>query len=166
MTRPTSSLAATPLVAAATAAAAALAAAALAAAALAAAALAVAILAWPADATGSTTSHTLHITATRAAEVQFGNAGFTEADKLRTKSGHTLGTDVSDCTPVSSTKANCSGALALKGGLIQARFSLNFANGHIAGTITGGTMAHQHATGTIVGTSFNGGSHLTVTYRQ
>jgi hypothetical protein len=149
--RAISSLVGTPLVAAASATA---------------AALAVAILAWPAHASGSATSHTLRITATRAAEVQFGKAGFTEADKVRTRAGRTLGTDVSDCTPVSSTKADCNGALGLKGGLLDARFSVNLANGHIAGTVTGGTRAYKQATGTIVGTSFNGGSHLTVTYRQ
>jgi hypothetical protein len=128
-------------------------------------AVAVALLAWPASAVGSTSSHTLHLTTKRAAEVQFGKAGFTEADKVHAKSGTTVGTSVSDCTPASSTKAGCTGAIALKGGLIDARFALNFTNGHISGKITGGTMSYKHATGTIAGTSVNGGSHLTITYR-
>jgi hypothetical protein len=81
-------------------------------------------------------------------------------------SGKTVGTDLSDCTPVSSTKADCTGALGLDSGLLEARFSLNFATGAIIGTITGGTMAYRHATGTIAGSSFNGGAHLTVSYHQ
>jgi hypothetical protein len=126
--------------------------------------LAFAVLSWPTTAAESGRSHTLHLTAKRAAQVQFGKAGFTEADKVRTKAGHTVGTAVSDCTPASATKADCTAALAVKGGLIEARFTLSFSNGHIAGKVTGGTMAYQHASGTVAGTSFNGGSHLAVTY--
>jgi hypothetical protein len=131
---------------------------------LAASGTAVAVLASPVGATPSGSHHTLHVTAKRAAEVQFKSGGFTEADKVRSKSGKTLGTDVSDCTPVSSTKANCTAVVGLDGGLLDARFSLNFATGAIKGTITGGTMAYRHATGTVIGSSFNGGSHLTVSY--
>ena len=108
--------------------------------------------------------HTVHLTAKRATELQYKSGGFTEADSLKSTSGKALGTDVSDCTPVSSTKADCTGALGLDGGLLVARFSLNFGTGSIQGTINGGTMAYSHAAGTITGTSFNGGSHLTVTY--
>ena len=125
---------------------------------------AIAVLAPPVGASASDSHHTLHVTAKRAAEVQYKDGGFTEADKLRNASGHALGTDVSDCTPVSSTKADCTGALALDSGLLDARFTLNFATGAIKGTITGGTMTYRHATGTITGSSFNGGAHLTVTY--
>ena len=126
----------------------------------------VAVFAWPANAAGSSRSHTLHLTALRAAEVQFGKAGFTEADKVLNGSGRTIGTGLSDCRPVSSTRAHCTGALGVKGGLLDARFSLNLENGHIAGKVTGGTMAYRHVKGTMSGTSFNGGSHLTVIYRR
>ena len=131
---------------------------------LAASGTAIAVLASPVGATASGTHHTLHATATRAAEVQYKNGGFTEADQLQNTSGNAVGTDVTDCTPVSSTKADCTGVLGLNGGLLDARFSLNFATGAINGTITGGTMTYRHATGTITGSSFNGGAHLTVTY--
>jgi hypothetical protein len=92
------------------------------------------------------------------------SGGFTEADDVLSTSGTALGTDVSDCTAVSSTKADCTGVVGLDGGLLDSRFSLNFATGAIKGTITGGTMAYRHATGTISGSSFNGGAHLTVSY--
>jgi hypothetical protein len=94
---------------------------------------AIAALASPVGATASGSHHTLHVTARRAAEVRYKNGGFTEADKLRSKSGKALGTDVSDCTPVSSTKADCTGVAGLHGGLLDSRFSLNFATGAIAG---------------------------------
>jgi hypothetical protein len=125
---------------------------------------AIAVFASPVGAAASSSPHTLHVTAKRAAEVQYKSGGFTEADKVRTKAGKTLGTDVSDCAPVSSTKANCTAVVGLDGGLLDARFSLNFATGAIKGSITGGTMTYRHATGTVTGTSFNGGSHLTVSY--
>lgn len=132
---------------------------------LAASGAAVVVLTSPVGATTSGPHHTLHVTARRAAEVQFSKGGgFTEADKLRSKSGKILGTAVSDCTPVSATKAHCTGVAGLDGGLLDSRFSLNFDTGAITGTITGGTMAYRHATGTVTGSSFNGGSHLTVTY--
>ncbi len=131
---------------------------------LAATSTAIAVLTSPVGATASASHHTLHVTAKRTAEVQFPKRGFTEADKLRSKSGKTLGTAVSDCTPVSSTKADCTGVAGLDGGLLDSHFSLNFSTGAIKGTITGGTMSYRHATGTITGSSFNGGSHLTVTY--
>jgi hypothetical protein len=131
---------------------------------LAASGAAIAVLGLPVGATASGSHHTVHVTAKRAAEVQYKEGGFTEADKLLTKSGRALGTDVSDCTPVSSAKADCTGVVGLEGGLLDSRFSLNFSTGVIKGTITGGTMAYRHATGTLTGSSFNGGAHLTVTY--
>lgn len=131
---------------------------------LAASGTAIAVLASPVGATASGSHHTLHVTAKRAAEVHYANGGFTEADKLRSRSGRALGADVADCTPVSSTKADCTGVVGLHGGLLDSRFSVNFATGAIEGTITGGTMAYRHATGTLTGSSFNGGAHLTVTY--
>lgn len=129
---------------------------------LAASGTAMALLASPVGASGS--HRALHVTAKRAAEVRYKNGGFTEADKLRNKSGTALGTDVSDCTPVSSTKADCTGVLGLDGGLLDARFSLDFSTGAIKGTITGGTLSYRHATGTITGSSFSGGAHLTLSY--
>lgn len=118
----------------------------------------------PVGATASGSHHVLHVTARRAAEVSFANGGFTEADKLRTKSGRVLGTDLADCTPVSSTRALCTGVVGLDGGLLDSRFSLGLATGAITGRITGGTLAYRHVTGTITGSSFNGGAHLTVDY--
>jgi hypothetical protein len=131
---------------------------------LAASGSAFAVLASPVGATASGSHHTLHVTAKRATEVRYRTGGFTEADKLRNKSGRALGTDVSDCTPVSSTKADCTGVVGLDGGLLDARFSVSLSTGAIKGTITGGTMSYRHVTGTITGSSFNGGAHLTVTY--
>jgi hypothetical protein len=125
---------------------------------------AIALLVLSAGATASDSHHTLHLSAKRAAEVRYESGGFTEADKLRSKSGKAVGTDVADCTPVSSTKADCTGVVGLAGGLLDSRFSLSFATGAIKGTITGGTMAYRHATGTITGSSFNGGAHLTIAY--
>ncbi len=93
----------------------------------------IAVLTSPVGATTSASHHTLHVTAKRAAEVQYAKGGFTEADKLRSKSGKTLGTAVSDCTPVSATKAHCTGVAGLDGGLLDSHFSLNFATGAIWG---------------------------------
>ena len=131
---------------------------------LAASGTAIAVLASPNGATAAGSLHTLHVTAKRAAEVQYKTGGFTEADKIQSNSGKALGTDVSDCTPVSSKNADCTGVVGLDGGLLDSSFSLNFATGAIKGTITGGTMAYRHVTGTITGSSFNGGSHLTFSY--
>ena len=131
---------------------------------LGAAGAAVAVVAAPVGATAAGPEHTLHVTAKRAAEVQFKHGGFTEADKVRSKSGKLLGTDISDCTPVSATKAKCNGVVGLDGGVLSGRFSLDLATGAIKGTITGGTMAYRGATGSINGAGFNGGSHLTIRY--
>ncbi len=67
----------------------------------------------PASSVAATASdshqHTLRVSSKRAAEVQYKHGGFTEADKILSRSGRPLGTGVSDCTPVSPTKADCTG---------------------------------------------------------
>lgn len=67
--------------------------------------------------------------------------------------GHVIGSDSFQCKTTSNTTASCVVTASFKRGQIYGTFDLNFKDGSLKGTVTGGTRAFKGATGTIKGTS-------------
>jgi hypothetical protein len=118
-------------------------------------------------ATTSSSSHTLSFTSKATSTTAHFGRQFVNTDK-EVKGSHTIGDDV--VSGIVNPKAQTiSGtvAIALKGGLIYARFTGNFANGALSGKITGGAGKFKGVAGTINGTpvgSSGNTEHLVVTY--
>jgi hypothetical protein len=67
--------------------------------------------------------------------------------------GHVIGSDSFQCKPASKTTASCDVTASFKRGQIYGTFVLNFKDGSLKGTVTGGTRTFKGATGTITGTA-------------
>jgi hypothetical protein len=104
-------------------------------------------------ATTSSNSHTLSFTSKATGQTTHFGRRYVNTDK-EIKGGHTIGNDV--VSGIVNPKAQTiSGtvAIALKGGLIYARFTGNFTNGALTGKLTGGAGKFKGIAGTINGTA-------------
>ncbi|HVY08810.1 MAG TPA: hypothetical protein VHB18_01510 [Mycobacteriales bacterium] len=112
---------------------------------------------------------TLHLTSTiriRSTNVDVVNLGHGKqivTAALR-RGGRDAGRGVSTCTPGGAT-FSCKSAYALSGGVLIFRDTVNFSQGKVTGTVTGGSGKYAGAHGTVRGAeSSHGGVHITIVY--
>lgn len=119
----------------------------------------------PALAHPAGSTHTLHLTVKQVSSATLSKTQFSEADVVRSH-GKKVGNDLLYGRVTGKYSAAVSVVVALNGGEMDLRFTLNYANGnsHFAGKVVGGTHRFSHATGTLSGTSKHNGASVTIVY--
>jgi len=85
-----------------------------------------------------------------------------EAD-VEVASATSVGQEVASCVRA-TTAATCNVAFADASGILDGHFTVNLKTGVLTGTVTGGTGAYAHASGTVNGTRTYAGETLTIVW--
>ena len=120
--------------------------------------LANAPVAAPAPATALHLSKTLHLIDGTVGTISPDARVIITAALTRT-SGKSIGSGVYTCMPVAGGGDNCTSAFAFAGGLLLGSEAVSNV-GAVSGTVTGGTGAYAHATGTIEGSRRSDGKFI------
>jgi hypothetical protein len=96
-------------------------------------------------------SHTITFTSHNLAALQTGSNHLLQDSELQ-RAGHTIGYSTSTCTfDLTTGIATCDVAASFVSGQLDGWAHIDTTDGTVNGTVTGGTGAFRHATGTITG---------------
>lgn len=116
-----------------------------------------------ATATPSDGSFLLHFVAVKTSMSTPTKSGaYYEAD-VEVASATSVGQEVASCVRA-TTAATCNVAFADASGILDGHFTVNLKTGVLTGTVTGGTGAYAHASGTVNGTRTYAGETLTIVW--